>query len=307
MNKNAKEIKISEVIESLRELETAFDLFRTREVDPDQTTLSAFKIYQEAISVLDGPHPGIQDMIKFLEKFEAIQYKGNNPLLRVHFMDERNQPKESLPEPTDIPAEEERIPVSPGYREIRGIKGIPDGVYMMSERGTVVDRRSTDTTSRVVRTERDDKTDIVYYRFPNGKNSVIRVEQTYLLSYIWGDLQSIKTEAKRYKEPDTAPVWIDWIEGIPKRKYRVYPSGEIENTFTDEKLHPSGSPLKVVLNAASSGSGFARYDGRSYRYQVYVSNLVWKAFHTSDRKRDRLRIKYRDGNSKNCSIGNLTI
>ena len=109
--------------------------------------------------------------------------------------------------------------------------------------------------------------------------------------------------ASSVETPDDG-IWIDWIDEIPKQKYRVYKSGRVTNICTGKDILPDSRDVIVLDNILT-------YDGKRrpgiIRKKFTAASLIWRAFHEESRSAAKLFIKYRDDNRKNIAIENLYI
>lgn len=95
-------------------------------------------------------------------------------------------------------------------------------------------------------------------------------------------------------------VWLDWMAGYPKRKYRIHKDGRIWNAV-DERWEEG----EDIIISAGDVSSRTRGSGRSPSTHVKRGALVYRAFFKQTRSVKRLRVKFRDGNRKNCALTNL--
>ena len=104
------------------------------------------------------------------------------------------------------------------------------------------------------------------------------------------------------KEDFDEYVYIDWLEGIPTRKYRVYKSGKVYDTVHDEYLMANKNGIMYL----GGGDRESRTPGvYNASRQFTNATLVWMAFHPETRGKKRLIIYFRDGNKRNCAVDNL--
>ena len=95
-------------------------------------------------------------------------------------------------------------------------------------------------------------------------------------------------------------VWLDWMAGYPKRKYRIHKDGRIWNAV-DERWEEG----EDIIISAGDVSSRTRGSGRSPSTHVKRGALVYRAFFKQTRSVKRLRVKFRDGNRKNCALTNM--
>ena len=94
---------------------------------------------------------------------------------------------------------------------------------------------------------------------------------------------------------------MNWINGLPKTKYKVFESGRIYDTVSGENVTSSGE--KITL---SSGDVASKTPGvQSAKFAFTRQSLVYRAFHPEVRDMIKLHIKFKDGNRKNCALSNL--
>lgn len=95
-------------------------------------------------------------------------------------------------------------------------------------------------------------------------------------------------------------VWLDWMAGYPKRKYRIHRDGRVWNAV-DERWEEGEN----ILISAGDVSSRARGTGRSPHTHIKRGALVYRAFFKQTRSVKRLCVKFRDGNRGNCALTNL--
>jgi hypothetical protein len=92
--------------------------------------------------------------------------------------------------------------------------------------------------------------------------------------------------------------YIDWIEGIPSDKYRIYPDGHITYVTNNKWID-----LKTSLNKSGTVSVKLSNPNTKFVVKVSVAKLVLQAFKTM--KFTAYDIIYKDGDSSNCNVENL--
>jgi hypothetical protein len=92
--------------------------------------------------------------------------------------------------------------------------------------------------------------------------------------------------------------YIDWIEGIPSDKYRIYPDGHITYVTNNKWID-----LKTSLNKSGTVSVKLSNPNTKFVVKVSVAKLVLQAFKTI--KFTAYDIIYKDGDSSNCNVENL--
>lgn len=95
-------------------------------------------------------------------------------------------------------------------------------------------------------------------------------------------------------------VWLDWMPGYPKRKYRIHKDGRVWNAV-DERWEQG----EDIIISAGDVSSRARGSGRSPSTHIKRGALVYRAFFKPARAVKKLHVKYRDGNRTNCALSNL--
>lgn len=95
-------------------------------------------------------------------------------------------------------------------------------------------------------------------------------------------------------------VWLDWMTGYPKRKYRIHKDGRVWNAV-DERWEEGEDILISAGDVYSKVHG----SGRSPHTKIKRGALVYRAFFKPARAIKKLRVKYRDGNRGNCALTNL--
>lgn len=95
-------------------------------------------------------------------------------------------------------------------------------------------------------------------------------------------------------------VWLDWMAGYPKRKYRIHKDGRVYNAV-DERWEQG----EDILISAGDVYNKVHGSGRSPHTKIKRGALVYRAFFKQTRSVKKLRIKFRDGNRGNCALTNL--
>lgn len=116
------------------------------------------------------------------------------------------------------------------------------------------------------------------------------------------------SSAKKKSQPpiDDEFVYVDWIDGLPKSKYKVFRSGKIYDTVNECFVREStGSRKQVRLSA---GDVYSKTEGvESAQFSFTRQSLVVRAFYPNLRERHRVFVDFIDGDSKNCAIDNLRV
>lgn len=311
-----------QLIELLRILPAQLEEMSRKDVDLDNTTVSGYNKWLELVSLMKEPMPELARVISKLERIStledeitgSVKFIGDCSIAekidatRKHQDDadelpaEEPIPKKQEPEKTET-TKEKLKDVSPGYRPIRGVRFVEDDAYAMSATGVVVSRRK----GHLVPKRLDEKNGNYYYEFP-AKKGTTRIEAAWLLDQIWG------TGAKSPIKPTTKPpewVWVDWIHGIPGRKYKINTKGEIYDCVRQvlvkagERPSSTGRQFYVKLSAGEDTAGKSSGVGRAYSTDKRVATLVWQAYNPEDRDTQRLCLRYIDGDTKNHHLGNL--
>ena len=92
--------------------------------------------------------------------------------------------------------------------------------------------------------------------------------------------------------------YINWIEGIPSDKYRIYPDGYITYATNNKWIN-----LKTFLNKSGTVSVKLSNPNTKFVVKVSLAKLILQAFKTI--KFTTNDIIYKDGDSSNCNIENL--
>lgn len=99
-------------------------------------------------------------------------------------------------------------------------------------------------------------------------------------------------------------VWIDWLKGIPKKKYQLYPNGKIFNIVDNEELKLSNRGSYKL----SSFIGETRKRGVKQVVREFTKQtMIWFYYHPEDRSKNRLRLRFKDENPENMTIENLEL
>ena len=99
-------------------------------------------------------------------------------------------------------------------------------------------------------------------------------------------------------------VWIDWLKGIPKKKYQLYPNGTIFNIVDNEELKLSNRGSYKL----SSFIGETRKRGVKQVVREFTKQtMIWFYYHPEDRSKNRLRLRFKDENPENMTIENLEL
>ena len=129
------------------------------------------------------------------------------------------------------------------------------------------------------------------------------------------------TESQKTESSDSekqSARWIDFIQDIPPRKYKIFRDGKILNTYTDEYLsvtrqNPArydGAP-SVCLSASTSSAGVKTGYGRSLHRKAHMIKLMFVAFKGYDvsflSARKKFVYEYIDGNINHYSIDNIRV
>ena len=304
-----------ELIEMLRILPAQLEEMSRKDIDLDNTTVSGYNKWLELVSLLKEPMPELTRVISKLERISSLK---NEIVDTVKFIgdcsitEKIETARTHQDDADELPAEEPKKPetteqklkdVAPGYRLIRGVRFVDDDRYAMSATGTIVSR----TNGHLIPKRLDNKNGNYYYEFPSKKGTT-RIEAAWLLDQVWG------TGAKSPVKPTTKPpewMWIDWISGIPGKKYKINTKGEVFDCIHDrlvkagERPSPTGRQFYVKLSAGEDTVESTSGVGRPYATYKRVATLVWMAYHPNDRDTQRLCLRYIDGDSKNHHLGNL--
>ena len=189
--------------------------------------------------------------------------------------------------------------LSRGFTEIH-LPNFPADQFMISEKNLLVDRY----TGRVIRTFRRHGIEMVTLRH-HGSNAEDLFEFEDIIRAARGDNESKpENQAMDEKEPrqeEDRFQFVDWIDGLPKTKYKVFESGRVYDTVYGETVTVSGECVTL-----SAGDRESRTPGvHSPSFKFTRQSLVYRAFHPEVRDKVKLRIKFRDGNRTNCALSNL--
>ena len=224
------------------------------------------------------------------------------------------EPEPVKPAPTAVKSEPVQLaPDNPGVKPQRLSKGFtevhlpgfPADQFMISDKNLLVDRY----TGRVIRTFRRHGTELVsvrHYGLGNTEDvfkfeDIIRAAKGEPIHATTAEPESPQVDEKAVEEKPERFQYVNWIDGLPKTKYKVFESGRIYDTVYEEFVVGSGE--KVTL---SSGDRDDKTPGvRSPKFAFTRQSLVYRAFHPEVRDMMKLHIKFKDGNRKNCALSNL--
>ncbi len=188
--------------------------------------------------------------------------------------------------------------LSRGFTEVH-LPDFPKDQFMISEKNLLVDRY----TGRVIRTFRRHGIEMVSIRH-HGSNveDLFRFEEI-IKAARGADESKPENQTMDEKEPrqEERFRFVDWIDGLPKTKYKVFQDGRVYDTVYGEFITVSGE-----LVTLSAGDRESRTPGvHSAHFKFTRQSLVYRAFHPEVRDRIKLRIQFKDGNRKNCELSNL--
>ena len=112
------------------------------------------------------------------------------------------------------------------------------------------------------------------------------------------------TETVEEIEADTTYVFLDWIDWLPKNKYKIYKSGKIVDAYTGKCMIINAQQGRVRLSDFN-GHGIRDGKHKCRFYQVSAAALIWKAFHPECRAIDRIHMRHKDGDIRNFALSNL--
>lgn len=190
--------------------------------------------------------------------------------------------------------------LSRGFMEVH-LPNFPEDQFMISEKNLLVDRY----TGRVIRTFRRHGVEMVTLRH-HGSNAEELFEFEDIIKATRGDNES-KSESQTVDEKTHREVreerfrFVDWIDGLPKTKYKVFESGRIYDTVHSEFITVSGE--RVTLSAGDRDSKTPGVHSPMFAFTR--QSIVYRAFHPEVRDKIKLQIKFKDGNRKNCALSNL--
>lgn len=224
------------------------------------------------------------------------------------------EPEPVKPAPTAVKSEPVQLaPDNPGVKPQRLSKGFtevhlpgfPSDQFMISDKNLLVDRY----TGRVIRTFRRHGIELVsvrHYGLGNTEDvfkfeDIIRAAKGEPIHATTAEPESPTVDEKATEEKPERFQYVNWINGLPKTKYKVFESGRIYDTVYEEFVVGSGE--KITL---SSGDRDDKTPGvRSPKFAFTRQSLVYRAFHPEVRDMIKLHIKFKDGNRKNCALSNL--
>lgn len=224
------------------------------------------------------------------------------------------EPEPVKPAPTAVKSEPTQLaPDNPGVKPQRLSKGFtevhlpgfPSDQFMISDKNLLVDRY----TGRVIRTFRRHGIELVsvrHYGLGNTEDvfkfeDIIRAAKGEPIRATTAEPESPKVDEKATEEKPERFQYVNWINGLPKTKYKVFESGRIYDTVSGENVTSSGE--KITL---SSGDVASKTPGvQSAKFAFTRQSLVYRAFHPEVRDMIKLHIKFKDGNRKNCALSNL--
>jgi hypothetical protein len=185
------------------------------------------------------------------------------------------------------------------------IPGYPEDKFCLSPENAIVDRNH----GRMYRANYK-KHGKYYFRLkaPDGKSDVFfELEEIINLTRNTTETVDDKPVVDDDK-PDDPYVWVDWFDGIPKRKYKVFKSGKVYDCVHQIYL-PYDKKYETVR--LSSGDIESRSVGtRSTVKALKRQSLVWQAFHPDYRcgdGRKKVYISFKDDNRQNCALENLYV
>ena len=189
--------------------------------------------------------------------------------------------------------------LSRGFTAVH-LPNFPADQFMISEKNLLVDRY----TGRVIRTFRRHGIEMVSIRH-HGSNAEDLFEFEDIIKAARGDNESKpENQTMDEKEPrqeEERFQFVDWIDGLPKTKYKVFESGRVYDTVYGETVTVSGECVTL-----SAGDRESRTPGvHSPSFKFTRQSLVYRAFHPEVRDKVKLWIKFKDGNRKNCELSNL--
>jgi len=191
--------------------------------------------------------------------------------------------------------------LSRGFTEVH-LPNFPEDQFMISDKNLLVDRY----TGRVIRTFRRHGTEMVAVRhYGSHTEEIFEFEDVIKAARGETDDNESKPENPAMDEKAESRQirfqYVNWIDGLPKTKYKVFEDGRIYDTVYDQFV--TGSGEKIVL---SSGDRDSKTPGvQSAKFVFTRQSLVYRAFHPEVRDRMKLRIRFKDDNRKNCALSNL--
>lgn len=208
------------------------------------------------------------------------------------------RPKKPPEENVVVPAQEEfknkvieRMPLTNGWLGL-SIPDIPEDLYMINSNNLVVHRK----TGRTLHTKKVHGEEVFYFMNTDNPRSLpIEVPLNKIKDYIVSP-DTTRIENDEYR-------WLDWIDEIPKRKYKVYKSGRIYDTIQSKIVGQNEQYVHL-----SAGDFTSRVAGvKNHSESQRVATIVWKAFHPEYRSATRLYLTFIDGNIRNAALDNLKL
>lgn len=174
--------------------------------------------------------------------------------------------------------------------------GVQSGRYVITKNNNIIDTQ----TGRRMTTMYKGGEQVVQLRTTGGQLILVKMIELLVKTNPTTEKQEpqVKVEEENLLEDF---VWIDWMEDIPIRKYKVFKSGKIW-----DHLNGQWVPQKDRRVHISGGDSSSRTVGVVNRTtSIYASTIVWKAFHREDRDVKKLRLGFKDGDWNNCRLDNL--
>jgi hypothetical protein len=186
--------------------------------------------------------------------------------------------------------------LSRGWKRLL-VPGFPEESFMVNDKNDIVDRY----TGRLIRPFTKHR-----QLFVNLRNIDDKTTKDFKLEELWKYVEGRNPEETKSAE-SLDFVYITWIDGIPKTKYKVYRDGRIWNNSTEEWMAPRlNKDTGNYFIDVSAGDIASRCSGvRSYHARSSIAALVWKAFHPEYRDRFKMQFNFKDGNHKNFHLDNL--
>ena len=301
--------QLDAVTEALEETAQQIDDFVQQELPTEpEKVVSADEEKAEETSedLMEHPdYPGIK--VTFAEYYLLEQFHGRTELFghtlkemnpdlfeKIEKFGETNQkvPEVEVTETIATPIEGKHAPIGSTRLEYPGVQS---GRYVITKNNNIIDTQ----TGRRMTTMYKGGEQVVQLRTTEGQ--LILVKMIELLV----NATTEKKEPAKYEVEEENLledfVWIDWMEDIPIRKYKVFKSGKIW-----DQLNGQWVPQKDRRVHISGGDSSSRTVGVVNRTtSIYASTIVWKAFHREDRDVKKLRLGFKDGDWNNCRLDNL--
>lgn len=294
--------QLDAVTEALEETAQQFDdVVQQQELPTEPEEVSVEETSEDLMEHPD--YPGIQ--VTFAEYHLLEQFHGRTELFghtlkdmnpdlfaKIEKFGETNRKVPEVTEPIAAPVEGKHAPIGSTRLEYPGVQS---GRYVITKNNNIIDTQ----TGRRMTTMYKGGEQVVQLRTTEGQLILVKMIEL-LVNATEEKKEPVKYEAEEENLLEDF-VWIDWMEDIPVRKYKVFKSGRIW-----DQLNGQWVPQKDRRVHISGGDSSSRTVGVVNRTtSIYASTIVWKAFHREDRDVKKLRLGFKDGDWNNCRLDNL--